>query len=514
MSAHKTFGFGYLKKTIWPILPEEVKRVLFLSLILFLVCFNYSILRCMKDTVVITASSAAVIPFIKVWSLLPMAVILTMGYAFLSNRFSHEKVFYIIVSSFLSFFMLFAFVLYPNSESFHLVRFPQFLRTILPKGLGGFVYMVEYWSFTLFYTIAELWSNIVLSVLTWGFINQITKLNEASRFYAVLGVASNLAAVAAGLTANFLNSIDTKKTWEQTLQEMVLLIVILGLVSMFLYSRINGLLSSANKGKAKDDGERVRFSLKDSFIEIGKSKHLLSLAIIVVSYFFVINTVEVVWKEQLRLLYPSPMDFNRYMNSLTAAIGIISTMMAIFMAEFIHRLGWTKTALITPMVMLVTSLLFFSFLIFEGDLIGLTQLLGTTPLFIAVFIGGVQNCLSKSAKYSIFDGTKEMAFIPLSRMAQLKGKAAIDGVGSRLGKSGGSLVHQGIILTFGGLAGCIPYVAIALILVIILWIMATNRLGLILDQSFFHSGLKTETIFQGEPASPIIPEEPVSQVSA
>jgi AAA family ATP:ADP antiporter len=175
------------------------------------------------------------------------------------------------------------------------------------------------------------------------------------------------------------------------------------------------------------------------------------------------------------------MDFNRYMNTITASFGLLSTIIAIFMAEFIKRLGWTRTALITPVVMLITGLLFFGFLIFENDLVGLTQLIGTTPLFIAVLIGGIQNCLSKSAKYSIFDGTKEMAFIPLERSAQLKGKAAIDGVGSRLGKSGGSLVHQGIILIFGGLAGCIPYVALIITIVIILWIYAAKMLGQILD---------------------------------
>lgn len=505
MVQQKNFILTNIKNSLWPIFPEEVRRVLFLSVLLFLVCFNYSVLRCMKDTVVITASSAAVIPFIKVWSLLPMAVLLTIFYTWLSNRFNHEKVFYILVSSFLLFFLLFAFILYPNSESYHLSSQANFLRSILPQGFGGFIYMIEYWSFTIFYTIAELWSNIVLSILTWGFINQITKLSEASRFYAVLGVSSNLAAIAAGLMANYLSSADDSKTWGQTLQELVLLIAFFGVLIMFLYHRINKYLlkEETRETESKNSFNKiVKFSLKDSFIEIARSKHLLSLSIIVVSYFFVINTVEVVWKEQLRLLYPAPMDFNHYMNTLTAAIGLISTLTAIFMAELISRLGWTKTALITPMIMLLTSLLFFSFLIFENDLLSLVSMFGTTPLFIAVFMGGLQNCLSKSAKYSIFDGTKEMAFIPLERISQLKGKAAIDGVGSRLGKSGGSLVHQGIILLFGGIAGCIPYVALTIIAVIIFWIIATQRLGKILDKSLSYRNEKVENL----PDSPLVEE--------
>ena len=89
------------------------------------------------------------------------------------------------------------------------------------------------------------------------------------------------------------------------------------------------------------------------------------------------------------------------------------------------------------------------------------------PLALVVFFGGAQNCLSKAAKYSVFDATKEMAFIPLDHDVKLKGKAAIDGVGSRLGKSGGSLIHQGLLMMFGSLSLSSPYVAVILMVFII-----------------------------------------------
>ena len=90
--------------------------------------------------------------------------------------------------------------------------------------------------------------------------------------------------------------------------------------------------------------------------------------------------------------------------------------------------------------MLITSAGFFGFMFFKDNMSdAVVALTGTTPLAIAVFFGSAQNCLSKAAKYSFFDTTKEMAFIPLGHESKLKGKAAIDGVGSRIGKSGGSL---------------------------------------------------------------------------
>src|SRR5262249_12963747 len=100
-----------------------------------------------------------------------------------------------------------------------------------------------------------------------------------------------------------------------------------------------------------------------------------------------------------------------------------------------------------------------------------------SPLAICIFFGATQNILSKASKYSVFDTTKEMAFIPLDHESKLKGKAAIDGVGSRLGKSGGSIIHQGLLLVFKSLNASAPYVAAILVGVIGVWFMATKSLG-------------------------------------
>ena len=70
-----------------------------------------------------------------------------------------------------------------------------------------------------------------------------------------------------------------------------------------------------------------------------------------------------------------------------------------------------------------------------------------------------------------------MAFIPLSNESKLKGKAAIDGVGSRFGKSGGSFIHQGLLILCGSLRASSPYVGGIFIAVIGGWFFATRSLG-------------------------------------
>ncbi len=59
-------------------------------------------------------------------------------------------------------------------------------------------------------------------------------------------------------------------------------------------------------------------------------------------------------------------------------------------------------------------------LILGGDIFaGTIANLGMTPLYAAVLVGAAQNVFSKSAKYSLFDPCKEMAYIPLDKETQV-----------------------------------------------------------------------------------------------
>src|SRR5438105_8113526 len=101
---------------------------------------------------------------------------------------------------------------------------------------------------------------------------------------------------------------------------------------------------------------------------------------------------------------------------------------------------------------------------------------------MSVTLGALQNSLTRASKYTLFDATKEMAFIPLSNESKFKGKAAIDGVGSRLGKSGGSVIHQTLLFFFATVSASTPYVAVLFLGVIGLWIVAVISLGKKFDQ--------------------------------
>jgi len=419
-------AFSKIRSFLWPIYRHEINRIVPMMLMLFLICFNYGILRSLKDAVVVTApsSGAEVIPFIKVWILLPMAILFTLIFTKLTNRYNQEQVFYFIISAFLLFFGTFTFILYPYHDLLHPHQLADSMERMMPFGFKGLIAMFRNWSFTIFYVICELWGSMVLSVLFWGFANEVTKITEARRFYSMLGVVASLAGTFAGLAANYLTN---DESWEGTLKVLISVIIISGCFTMAIFRWMN---QKVLIGSSFEELHHVttrpisktKLSLFESFSYLSHSKYLICIAILVVCYNLVINLVEIVWKDQLRQLYPSTVEYSRYMNNVIFAVGVVATLTSLFMAQLISRFGWTRTALTTPVMMLVTSGGFFTFMLFRYDLAeAVFVLTGTTPLALAVFFGAAQVCTSKACKYSVFDSTKEMAFIPLDNESKTKG---------------------------------------------------------------------------------------------
>jgi len=486
--------FGVLRTIFWPVHRSEVKKVLSMLLLLFLLCVSYGVLRNLKDTIILTAknSGAEVIPFIKVWGMLPGVFIATWLYTRLRRYFSKEHVFYIIISSFIAYFLLFAFYLSPHSQELHLDRFGDWLSSVLPQGFQGFIALVRNWTFTSFYVISELWAVLVLTILYWGFANDSTQVNEAKRTYGILNIGSNIAPIMGGtLALTFSNSISLPflssitDQWNHTICQLIILISALGISSMGVYYWINRRILPQTKNETVVTNhtnaapqKKPRLSLRESVKYILRSPYLVPLAIIVLGYNISINFTDVLWKEQLKRFFTDPNEMLVHMNKITVGIGILATLGGVLFSLMVTRLGWTFTAILTPLIMTTMAIGFFTFMFCGDALMAVSStLFGVTPFAMTVYCGSLQNCLCKASKYSVFDASKELAFLPLDEESKLKGKAAIDGLGSGIGKSGSSLTYQGFIILLGSVALSTPYIAGILFVVLIAWIFCVVSLG-------------------------------------
>ena len=175
------------------------------------------------------------------------------------------------------------------------------------------------------------------------------------------------------------------------------------------------------------------------------------------------------WKSIVKRQYPDPLDYQRFMGNFSSVVGL-STCIVIFLGvHAIRILGWRIGALATPTVMACLAFPFFS-----SILVGLDS---PRRLHIAVWFGTIQTLLSKTAKYALFDPTTQMAYIPLDDESKVKGKAAIEVLGSRVGKSGGSMIQQGLVLAFGSIIDSAPALFILYYSVLAWWAYSANRLG-------------------------------------
>ncbi|NGX51813.1 MAG: ADP,ATP carrier protein 1 [Candidatus Anoxychlamydiales bacterium] len=485
-----TFKFGKVRTFLWPIHSSELKKFIPMVLIFFLIAFNYNVLRAVKDTLVITApsSGAEAIPFIKVWAILPMAFLMTYIFTKLSNKYSTEKVFYYMMGIFLGFFSLFTFILYPLRDLIHPYNLADQMQGALPQGFNGFIAMIRHWTLTSFYVMAELWGTAILTVCFWGFANEVTTVHEAKRFYSLFGVGANIAGILSGEVAVLLSSKRFfsfvpygKDAWEQSVLFMNLTVLITGILIIALFRYINKKAINVDEptiSQVKKPREKI--SLKKSFSYLARSKYLLFIALIVLSYNLTTHIVEVVWKNQVKSLCPNPQDFNAYMGHVMIYTGLVATPVALFLSgNFLRKFSWAFSALITPLVVLITGACFFTFFLYRDtpSALRLASFFGSTPLVLSVFFGTMQNTLSRASKYTLFDATKEIAFIPLDKSSRRKGKAAIDGVGSRLGKSSGSIITQGFIIIFATLSASAPYIAFLFLIILGVWLISVVALG-------------------------------------
>lgn len=487
-------GFSGLRGILFPIHGFELKKFLPMGFMMFFILFNYTILRDTKDTLIVHAAGAESLSLIKLLGTVPGAILIMLAYSKLSNIFSREQLFYLVLSLFISFFGLFAFVIYPNRDILHpSADYIQRLALEYPR-LKTALYVYGSWSYAVFYILAELWGSVVLSLLFWQFANDIVKMQEAKRFYTLFGMLANVGLIVSGLTTQHFSLIREHlppgiDPWGMTLNYLMGFVVLSGIVVMGIFCWINRKVLTDKRYydpvQIKAPGKKKpKLSLKESFSVLIRSKHLGYLALVVICYGISQNVIEAVWKDQIKRVFQNENEYNAFMGHFSMMTGMITILFMLIGSNIVRLFGWLISAMLTPLMILGTGLLFFTFISFKSELEPYTLgWFAMAPTVLAVWLGFSQNILSKATKYSLFDPTKEMCYIPLDQEAKVKGKAAVDVVGGRLGKSGGSFIQQGLFLVIGSsLVELAPILGGVVILTVVAWLFANRALNKSLQQ--------------------------------
>ncbi len=483
--------FKGLRGIFWPIHSFELKKFLPMAFMMFCALFNYTILRNTKDSIVLDEIGAEGISFIKFGLTLPLSMAFFVVYSSLSNALSRERLFYTCVGFFIVFFGLWAFVLYPVRDSIMMSN--QAIADLVASypNLRWPITVAGKWFYALFYSMAELWGSVAMSLLFWQFANQITRVFEAKRYYAMFGLIGNTGAFLAGfalkqtknIAAHFGSAADS---FDISIKIIVGSFLFFAMVFIYLYHYTNKNVMTDPRlydpADVKPKKKKQKLTLGESMKLIFSSKYLLYILILVVGYGVAINLIEVTWKAQVKKMFPSKDAANAFFGDFVMIAAVVTMVLMLVGQNIVRVFGWLVAALATPLIIFVTGGIFFSTIVVTDWLGWLYTALSATPLMVAVYFGLAFQVLSKSTKYSLFDATKEMAYIPLSEELKGKGKAAVDVVGGRFGKSGGAIIQMILLSTVAGGAAngqdiIAPYLFIFVILIMLLWVYAIMNLS-------------------------------------
>jgi AAA family ATP:ADP antiporter len=485
--------FTGFRKAFWPIHNHELKKFLPLSLIMFCILFNYTLLRDTKDTLVVNAAGASAISFLKLYCVTPAAILFVLLYAKLTNVMSRENVFYAIVSPFVVFFGLFAFFIYPNFQALHpSAETISVLHAAYPR-LGGFIDIYAYWAYSLFYVLAEIWGSAMIALMFWQFANHVVRMEEAKRFYALFLVIGNTSLIFSGQIVKFCSKdiqqfyATKEEAWQMSIYLLMGVVVFFGLVAMALYRWMH--TNVLNDKRYFDPDEQVgrvkkkkaKLSLAESAKLIFTSPELGLITILVMAYGVTVNLVEVQFKHQLGLYCAGDKGvYNAFMGNYSSITGISTILFGFLLgSNILRRVSWFSAAIITPLVTAIGGGLFFFFILGEDMMALFMNSLSMGAIAITTFLGAAIVIVLKAIKYALFDPTKEMAYVPLDDELKTKGKAAVDVIGGRAGKAGGAFVQSMLCISFAtkDLLIIAPYTAAVFAVVCGLWFVAVKGLS-------------------------------------
>lgn len=263
---------------------------------------------------------------------------------------------------------------------------------------------------------------------------------------------------------------------EITLKLLVVLVATFSVLAMIAVRYIYSYSSAAgpiNTIPSLDSTTTLSFT--QSIKLIYSSKYIRYIALIVLCYNISVNILEGPWKDRVRYLYTTPQEYIAFMGKVHIWLGVVCMLFVVLSTNILKYCSWLVASHIPPLLIGSSGILFFLFVIIAGQITDSY----TTSLAAAVIAGAVQNILSKAVKYSLFDSTKEIAYIPLSMELRSKGKAAVEVVGSKLGKSLSAFIQSSTFMIIPGMTfeGLGLYLAIIFVLVLSGWFIGIRKLN-------------------------------------
>ena len=470
-----------MKKT-FEIHPDERKKVLILSCLKVCVVVNFWLVHNLKDIAVMTApgSGAECINYLKI-----IVFFATLGfvasYSSLAKKYTQRVIVQRMLMVFVALMLLFAvsiphyYMLQAGPET--ILRWQtslSSLRWVAP--------VVGYWVFSLFFITAEMWSMVCMSILFWQFVNTMFSVSQSKRFYSIFGFVNGITTVLMGCMfsglAHFMKgSANPFDTYTKFMGWGAFAVACVCVVMMRCYNYIYSMdfQHRAEQEQKFIEGFAASKGIWRPIKKILSSWYLGLIFLLGLSYNCAHTLVDVTWKQQVKAYCQTSLEVQRFLGDFTAQMGYGILLGAALNSVLVRRIGWYASALLTPVLLLLTGAVFLGSVAMRGvESLGIFATLG-----FSVYFGRWHEVIARSMKHSVFNITREMVYVPLDYQMQVHGKAVADVLGGRVGKMLGALLPGFLLMvhTSFNQGDLVPFISLVFCAIILLWICAVFALN-------------------------------------
>ncbi|OAG29309.1 ATP:ADP antiporter, AAA family [Nematocida displodere] len=501
--------------SFFKVLRVEYAKFFSMTFLYFCIVLAYSILRDTKDAVVISRMLPASIQYLKSFIVIAVTMIFAVFFQYLlSKGITLEKIMFALNIGFGVFFLIYAFVLLPTVnyiEPYHFWINDMFsdkkMFVVGLEFLKGLLLTANFWTGTLLYITAELWGNVMTSLMFFAIANEICPLRQALRFYPFFIMAANFGLMTSGgLMVGNSYLLD----WFPERQMLIVGILIfcvscICVVNIFTYRYLVTniipypiyILSENQRRKAKKE----KVGMLDGFKVMLKTPIVFHLSMTVLGYGICTNLTESSYKSSM--LISSLKSSSSAMTVVMRTQGmqqvvIGACVIAVLLTplkRLIQKKGWLALGMITPVCTMVSALVFLLFiwsnvsaaavgknaeniLIRVGKPLFATIGMGGYPS-IEIWIGFFAVNTIKILKYAAFDICKEAIGVKIPKQYQARFKGVYDGVFGKLGKAFASNMQIFLLFLFNtsDIRTASPILATAVAIVAVTWCFSTLYLG-------------------------------------
>jgi AAA family ATP:ADP antiporter len=451
-----------------------------LSFMMFSIVFNQTCLRILKDSVIISEIGPEAVAFIKIFFVLPVVALFLSFYNKLTKILSYANIYFYIIFTFVIVIGFFAFVFYPNAHFFQ--KSPEVINSIVSQNPYYFKWFIKIglnWGYVCFYVLAEMWPDVFYTILFWTLLNHIYSTKEAMKSYSFISLIGNTAIIVASLIL---------KQLTKTFNNDKLVLVKFGIAIIIFFAIVNCIIitiifRSKEVYKLKliyqvdeeDKAKKKKVGFSESLSCIANSRYLIFITLFSLSFYCCFTLTEFVWRKQISELQSSFSGIAQFLSFCNLYNGITCVLVNALLNTLLRYFGILSLIKAVPIVVIVASGIFFTFTqqTFLNQYFP-NHVIPYSILYLSVILGAVQNITAKATKYSIWDLTKEILYIPLGKHEKTIGKASVDLISSKVGKSIASLIPI-IVLTFSKtkVTEIIIYV---FVLISITWLISTKFL--------------------------------------